>query len=373
MKKLSIGVTGYKGFIGYHLSTHIKYIDDNLNFIACPKNYFSDKEKLESFVSKCDVIVHLAAKNRGEDDEVISNNIALVDQLISALNTCKKKIHLIFASSTQESNRNAYGKSKIEGVKKFQYWAKGTNNKFTSLKIPNVFGPFCKPYYNSVVSTFCYQLIKQKTPEIIIDNKVDFIYVQNLVKTIVHEIYNNKRLVQLINVKADKSIKVSSLLKKLLFFKESYLKLGIIPKLRNEFDVNLFNSFRSYIRIKDIKSDLVLHNDERGYLFENIKEMTGGQTFFSSTKPGITRGNHFHKNKIERFCVVSGEAIISMRKIGSRKCFNFKVSGLNPVAIDIPIFFTHNIKNIGREDLLTLFWSNEIYDSENPDTYFLKV
>ena len=95
--------------------------------------------------------------------------------------------------------------------------------------------------------------------------------------------------------------------------------------------------------------------DERGYLFENIKEMTGGQTFFSSTKPGIIRGNHFHKNKIERFCVVHGEAIISMRKIGSRKCFNFKVSGVNPVAIDIPVFFTHNIKNTGQEDLLTLF------------------
>ena len=103
--------------IGYHLSTHLKYIDDKLNFIACPKNYFSDNKKLENFVSKCDVIVHLAAKNRGENDEILSNNISLVDQLISALGKCRNKKHLIFASSTQESSRNAYGKSKIEGVK----------------------------------------------------------------------------------------------------------------------------------------------------------------------------------------------------------------------------------------------------------------
>ena len=141
MKKINIGVTGYKGFIGYHLSTHIKYIDEKLNFIACPKNYFSDSEKLANFVSKCDVIIHLAAKNRGKNDEILSNNIFLVDQLITALKKCENKKYLIFASSTQESSGNEYGKSKIEGVKKFQQWATETNNKFT-LKDTKCIWPF---------------------------------------------------------------------------------------------------------------------------------------------------------------------------------------------------------------------------------------
>ena len=115
------------------------------------------------------------------------------------------------------------------------------------------------------------------------------------------------------------------------------------------------------------------NSDNRGLLVEIVKDMTGGQTFFSFTKPGIIRGQHFHTRKIERFCVLSGDAIIRVRKIGDTKINKYKVSGDNPVALDMPIYYTHNIENIGKNDLLTLFWSNEIYNPDRPDTYFEKV
>ena len=143
--------------------------------------------------------------------------------------------------------------------------------------------------------------------------------------------------------------------------------------MKTDFDLNLFNTFRSYIDNNLLLRNLELNKDNRGYLFEVVKELNGGQTFFSYTKPGIIRGNHFHTKKIERFCVVSGKAIIRIRKLGCKKINEFEVSGKNPVVIDIPIFHTHNIKNISNDELLTLFWANQIYDVNNPDTYFKEV
>ena len=154
-------------------------------------------------------------------------------------------------------------------------------------------------------------------------------------------------------------------------FRKLYVESSIIPKLKTNFEVDLFNTFRSYIDFIDLPQQLYLNNDNRGFLFEIVKEMTGGQVFFSLTKPGIIRGQHFHMRKIERFCVVSGNAIIRLRKIGGTKIHEYKVTGDNPVAIDIPVYYTHNIKNIGKSNLLTLFWfllTSFDVPTENPST-----
>jgi UDP-2-acetamido-2,6-beta-L-arabino-hexul-4-ose reductase len=373
LNKINVGVTGYTGFIGYHLSTHINYLTDEFVFVPCPNDFFKDEDKLSHFVNQCDVIVHLAAMNRGEDKEIFETNIRLVNQLVEALENDISKKYVIFASTTQEKRDNAYGRSKIKGHEILRDWAEKSNGTFTTLIIPNVFGAFCKPLYNSVIATFCHQINHNEEPEIHIDAEIEFIYVGNLVekicKLITSQAINNQKMV----IKTDKRIKVSDILSKLMLFKESYMGASILPELRTSFDINLFNTFRSYIDYNNLLQQLNLNTDNRGFLFEIIKELTGGQVFFSLTKPGVIRGNHFHTRKIERFCVVSGNAIIHLRRIGYNKIIEYKVTGNDPTAIDIPIYHTHNIENIGKSDLLTLFWSNDIFNPEAPDTYIEKV
>ena len=168
-------------------------------------------------------------------------------------------------------------------------------------------------------------------------------------------------------------MKVSDVLSLLNGFGAGYLKDHIIPKLDAPLETALFNTLRSYRDIRDHAASLKKHQDNRGHLVEIVKEASGGQSFYSLTKPGITRGNHFHTRKIERFCVVEGEAVIRLRKLGTTEVVEFEVSGNQPVALDIPVFYTHNITNTGKSDLLTLFWSNEIFDPEDPDTYYSEV
>lgn len=373
MNKINVGITGYPGFIGYHLSTHIKYLNDDLIFIPCPDDFFEDEAKLSHFVKQSDVIVHLAALNRGEDEEIFETNIRLVNQLVGALENDISKKHVFFASSTQKERDNAYGRSKRKGQKILENWVSRSGGNLTSLIIPNVFGAFCQPFYNSVIATFCHQLNHNQETEIHVDAEIEFIYVGNLVEKICQVIKNQDAKSKEIKVDPDKCIKISDILLKLIHFKKSYLESRIIPKLKTNFDVDLFNTFRSFIDYSDLPHQLYSNIDNRGLLFEIVKEMSGGQTFFSVTKPGIIRGNHFHTSKIERFCVVSGNAIIRLRKVGDELTREYEVSGDNPMAIDIPIYHTHNIENIGESELLTLFWSNELFNVKTPDTYLEEV
>jgi len=373
LKKIRVSVTGSDGFIGYHLSTHIKHLHNYMTLIPFSNEFFGNKEKLKNCLRQCDVIVHLAGKNRGDDKDIYKINIHLVNMLVSALESLDEKKHVIFASSSHEGKNNAYGLSKQKGHETLRSWAEKSNGTLTTFIIPNVFGPFCKPFYNSVIATFCHQLNNNERPEIFVDAEIGFIYVGVVVEKICELINNQDFLKQKIEIDVDRSIKVSDILSQLNLFKESYFKEGIIPELKNQFETNLFNTFRSFVDIDDLEQKLYLNIDNRGTLFEIVKENTGGQSYFSVTKPGIVRGNHFHTRKIERFCVVSGNAIIRLRKIGSKEIYEYQVSGENPVVIDMPIYFSHNIENNGNSDLLTFFWSNEIFDPNNTDTYFEDV
>ena len=368
--KLRIGITGQNGFIGYHVLQHLRLQPDLYEIIPFEKEYFTTPQKLADFVSQCDTIIHLAAMNRGDEQEIYDTNIALVKKLISAMEEAGVTPHIIFSSSTQEKRDNAYGKSKRRGAELFSQWADQHNSIFTHYVISNVFGPFSRPYYNTVVATFCYQLTHGEKPVIITDADMNLIYVGDLAKDFIAHINDTKSSVVL--PKPVTSINVSGLLSKLELFKECYFDKGIIPNLQNSFEVNLFNTFRSFANdIMPIYPDL--HSDSRGTFVEVMKEMTGGQTSFSTTLPSITRGNHFHMRKIERFCVIKGKALIQTRRIGTDYVSEYIVSGNKPAFIDMPIFYTHNIKNIGEEELLTIFWINEFFDPNDPDTYYEEV
>lgn len=369
MKK--VGITGQEGFVGTHLYNTLSLFPEKYEKVFYDISFFQDTEKLENFVSQCDVIVHLAAMNRHPDPEVLyQTNISLVQKLISALEKTNSKAHVLFSSSSQEERDNLYGKSKKEGRELLANWAKNSGGNFTGLVIPNVFGPFGVPNYNSFIATFCHKLTHGEKPEIQQDGEVNLIYVGELVNEILQKI-DNCISEEIYPVPYTSTQKVSEVLQKLENYKTLYFDNGEIPTLVSTFDYQLFNTFRCYIDIKNhYPVKFTQHTDNRGAFVELIRLGIGGQCSFSTTVPEITRGNHYHTRKIERFAVIKGKALIQLRKIGTSEVFNYYLDGSEPAYVDMPIWYTHNIKNIGEEELYTMFWINEPFNPEDADTFF---
>jgi UDP-2-acetamido-2,6-beta-L-arabino-hexul-4-ose reductase len=371
---LKIGTTGQAGFVGTHLYNTLGLFPEEFEPIYFKKEYFEDENKLNEFVAQCDVIVHLAAMNRHNDPQVIyDTNIGLAKKLIRALEVTGSKAHVLFSSSTQEERDNLYGKSKKEGRELMMDWAKRSEGKFTGMIIPNVFGPFGHPNYNSVIATFCHKLSHNEIPTIEMDGDLKLIYVNELIGAILAEIRSKEGKSEMVIPHTAES-KVSQLLSLLEFYKGQYQDNGIIPTINNAFELNLFNTFRCYMDIANhFPVKFVEHTDPRGSFVEIIRLGIGGQVSFSTTVPGITRGNHYHTRKIERFAVIKGKALIQLRRIGTDEVLEFYLDGSEPAYVDMPIWYTHNIKNIGDEVLYTNFWINEFYDPNDPDTYFENV
>ena len=409
---INVGITGQSGFIGTHLFNYLNLKKEEIVLIPFQDSFFSDQVQLESFVKQCDAIVHLAALNRHGDPQVIyDTNIKLVHQLIYACESTNSKPHILFSSSTQEERDNMYGKSKLEGRWLLEDWAIRNNACFTGLVIPNVFGPYGNPYYNSVIATFCHQLTHREEPKIDVDGEMKLIYVGELVEVLYQKINDKSKKIKVeegggeeerpsfatsfaklrrskkasedegrkgevetYKVQYTTQIKVSEILTLLNGFKENYLEKGIFPNLDNRFELNLFNTFVCYIdHAKFFPFHLKLNSDERGTFVETIKLNSGGQVSFSTTRPGITRGNHYHTRKAERFAVIKGKARIELRRIGTDKVLSFDLDGDKPSYVDMPVWFTHNITNVGAEDVYTIFWINEPYNATDPDTFFEKV
>lgn len=369
-----IGITGQSGFVGSHLYNTLGLHPDEFEIIHFENEFFDHPDLLDDFVRKCEVIVHLAALNRHPDPEVLYHeNVDLVKKLTASLERNNSKAHLLFSSSSQEERDNLYGKSKKEGRRLLIDWAKNNGGKFTGMVIPNVFGPFGQPNYNSFIATFCHKLTHNEKPTIDADSEVRLIYVGELVQEIINQI-NNGKTIEKYTIPFTTAIKVSEVLARLEYYKSTYFDHGVVPEIESDFDLQLFNTFRCYFDVKNHYPVKLKQNiDERGVFVEVIRLGIGGQCSFSTTVPGITRGNHFHTRKIERFTVIKGKAIIQLRKIGSDEVFNYKLDGVEPAYVDMPIWYTHNIKNIGEEELLTIFWINEAFNAENPDTYFETV
>lgn len=371
---LKVGITGQDGFVGTHLYNTLGLYPDEFERIVYKREFFETDEKLDAFVSQCDVIVHLAAMNRHHDPELIyRTNVDLVKSLISSLKRTGSKAHVLISSSSQEERDNLYGKSKKEGRELLASWSADAKANFTGLVIPNVFGPFGHPNYNSVIATFCHQLSRNETPQIQVDGDLKLIYVGELVRVIIEKI-REARNEPLYIVPHTSEAKVSEILALLHSYKEVYQDKGEIPAFNNSFELNLFNTYRCYMDIKHyFPVKFTQHTDPRGSFVEIIRLGVGGQVSFSTTVPGITRGNHYHTRKIERFAVIRGKALIQLRRIGTDEVLDYYLDGSEPAYVDMSIWYTHNIKNIGDEVLYTNFWINEFYDPNDPDTYFENV
>ncbi len=366
-----VGITGQGGFIGRHTYNYLN-LQDDIELVEYQRSFFEDAGALEKFVSDCDIIIHLAAMNRhGEPQVIYDTNVGLVNQLIAACEKTDSAPWIIISSSTQEERDNLYGASKKKSRILLEEWAARSGGKTTGMVIPNVFGPFGKPLYNSVFATFCHKIVNGEEPTIINDGHLKLVYVNELVDDIYQVIRNEK--VGKVTVAHRHEMKVSEMLDLLRHFYSSYFEQGKFPNLNSPTELAMFNSFRCYIPHDYYPRKFTKHTDNRGSFVEIVRADTSGQFSFSTTVPGITRGNHFHTRKAERFAVIKGKASIQLRKVDTDEVIEYIIDGEEPAYVDMPIWHTHNISNIGDEELITLFWINEPYDPADADTYFINV
>ncbi len=372
MSEKKIGITGVSGFVGTHLRDHLGR-EKGFEVLPYEDSYYDNPDQFIDFCRKADVIVHLAGVNRHEPEVVYQKNIELMKKLLHFVDASGNKPYILFSSSTQIDRDNEYGHGKKQAMELLEEWTKKNEASAVSMVIPNVFGDGGRPFYNSVVATFCFQLTHNQEPKIDKDGQMTMIYINDLVEDIHTLIRNQQEGYRVEYIKPRTQAKVSEILVLLNKFKHAYYGSGMVPVIESDFQRDLYNTFITYMDAADWERHLKLNTDDRGSFVEVFKLEKGGQISFSTTKPGITRGNHYHIRKNEKFCVVSGQASIKLRRVGTDKVIEYKVSGHKPSWVEMPIYYTHSITNIGDTELVTLFWINEHFNPDDPDTFFEKV
>ena len=365
---MKVGITGAAGLIGWHLRIFLE-MKGIIDFKIATRDTFSSKRALSIFVKNTDVIVHLACQCRGSG--LIEANNKIDTSLTNTIDELSCTPHIIFASSTHVEINHAseYAQSKVASSKYFQKWSLTRGIKFTNLVIPHVFGESGRPFHNSVISTFSHQIANGETLKLLLDKKLELIHAHKLSK-LIYEIAIKSTEGEVIV--QGTPVKVSQVMSKLVLFDKKY-RDHIIPVFENDLDLDLFNTYRSYLPNSHYPVLYKDHTDERGSLYEVTKTLNGSQCNVSTTKPGITRGNHYHHEKIERFVVLKGKAKISLRKKYHNDIIEYFLDGAIPSYVDIPTFYTHNIKNIGDSELLVLYWTHQFFDPANADTFFEEV
>lgn len=366
-----IAITGSSGFIGLHLRIFLYELKDQYETVLIHADDFLDQQKLAEKLKKCDVVVHLAGLNLGREKEIYRTNVGLTKMLLSTLEVIGKKPRIIFLSSVHNIRESAYGRSKRDCQEMISQWGTKNNTAVFSIVAPHIFGEFARPYYNSAVATLCYDLCKKETSKVNPKGKVELLYVRDICSLIVGLM--EKGFSETLTPRG-REMQLKDVYSTLVHFRDEYFS-HTIPRLSDRFELHLFNTFRSFLYLHHFPVDLDPKTDRRGAFVNLIKTRAGGQTSFSTTHPNknIIRGNHYHTRKIERFCVISGKALIRLRKLFSDQILEYKVSGKKPVYIDMPTYYTHSIENTGSSGLLTVFWISEIYDPDDPDTYLEPV
>lgn len=373
---IRIGITGQTGFIGKNLFNQLALYQEIIERIPFENVFFQNGRALSHFVKQCNVIVHLAAVSRDEDQQrLYDTNIALVTKLVEAMETEHVRPYVFFASSIQEELNNLYGKSKRDGREILEKWAKRNDASFSGLILPNVFGPFARPGYSSFVATFCYKLTHDECPVILQDNQIKLVYIDSVCQYIISKIIKRKQstvsVIEKDSVPFDFEKKVSDVLKLLEYYKRSYYDKGLLPVLKDRYEFNLFVTFSCYIDLTSyFPMMLPKHTNSNGCFVEIIKSGIGGEVSFSIILPEMTYGNHYHTRKIERIAVIKGKALIQLRRIGSNSILKFELYGQIPAYVDIPIWYTYSITNIGEEELYTQFYISECNNPDDGDTFF---
>ncbi|WP_163543774.1 NAD-dependent epimerase/dehydratase family protein [Occultella kanbiaonis] len=361
---MRVAVTGAGGFLGWHTCVRLGATTDH-QVVPIDRDGW---QGLAATLSGADAVIHIAGVNRGPEDAVESDNVRLAEDLADALARSERCTHVVYANSTQSGNGTPYGSGKEHAGELLRRAAAKTTKTFVDVRLPNLFGEHGRPMYNSFVATFVDAVNRGRTPEIS-DRAVRLLHVQAAAQTLIDAIGAADDRVE----PGGTETTVQGVYDRLTEFDRVY-STGELPDLTAPFDVDLFNTFRASRFPDRSPIQLTPRADQRGRLVEVVRSRGGeGQTFVSTTKPGVTRGEHFHLRKIERFVVLAGSARISLRRLLSDQVVSFDVSGEVPCAIDMPTMWAHNITNTGESELTTLFWTNELFDPEAPDTHPEKV
>jgi UDP-2-acetamido-2,6-beta-L-arabino-hexul-4-ose reductase len=369
---MKVLVTGSNGFIGKNLLERLNHIED------VSVSTFSRKDTVEALdkkIQEADFIFHLAGINRPENPkEFYEGNRDLTQYIISVLEKCKKNTPIIITSSTQASRDNDYGKSKREAEELLVKYAENTNAVVYIYRLPNVFGKWSKPNYNTVIATWCYNVTRDITLQVNDESAMlTLVYIDDVVNQFAKHLDEN-RLSEIVMPEITPIYKKSlgEIRDLLLNFKESRSTL-IVPKVGRGFERALYATYLSFLPTDKFSYELKGYKDERGAFYEFVKTLNSGQFSISTTEPGITRGNHYHNTKNEKFLVIKGKASIKHRQIHGDDIIEYVVSDKKMEVVEMIPGYTHNITNIGYDEMVLLLWANETFDRDNPDTYFLKV
>jgi UDP-2-acetamido-2,6-beta-L-arabino-hexul-4-ose reductase len=373
MEKIKIAITGADGFIGKNLLVHLQN-NELFEVRKILKN--TSSEDLILSLTDVDVVFHLAGVNRPQDEQdFITGNVSFTEKVLSILKASARPVKFIVSSSTQATIDNLYGKSKLDAEEAVKSATIGSNIEAIIYRLPGVFGKWSKPNYNTVVATFCYNVANNISLEIRDPNyALSLVYVDDVVEAFIEKIFAEKSIesVYYSQIPIQYNTTLGELAKTIKKFKDSRDTL-VAPEVSNLFVKNLYSTYLTFLPTNNFSYSVELKTDNRGNLFEWIKSKDFGQIFISTTKPGITRGNHYHHTKTEKFLVIRGQAEIKFRKIDNEEIITYPVDGENPTVVDIPPGYTHSITNTGNTELITLFWANEIFDMNRMDTYFLNV
>lgn len=369
---MKILVTGSSGFIGKNLISELK----NKGYdIIYEYDRDTDSRLLDGYCKEADFVFHFAGVNRPkEQSEFMKGNFGFTSELLSTLNKYNNTCPVVISSSIQAELINPYGESKKAGEELLFNYGKSTGAKVLIYRFPNVFGKWCKPNYNSAVATFCHNIARD-LPIQVNDPTVmmNLVYIDDVVDEMINALKGNEnRVNDFCEVPMVHKIELGKIVSLIEAFKMSRRDRSV-PNMSDAFTKKLYSTYLSYLPKDAFSYELKMNRDQRGSFTEFIKTPDRGQISVNISKPGITKGNHWHHTKNEKFLVVSGKGVIRFRKINTDEVLEYYVSGEKMEVVDIPIGYTHNIENLGEENMVTIMWANEFFDSEKPDTYFLEV
>lgn len=359
---MRVVLTGAGGFLGWHTRLRLHALTQH-EVIPVGRG---DWPRLSALVAGADAVIHIAGVNRADtDDEVSGGNIALAEDLASAISAAGSSLRVVYANSVQAGNGTPYGTGKQEAGRTLEQATTSAGGHFVDVALPNIFGEHGRPKYNSFVATFVHATIAGEDVTIN-DNQVGLLHVQDAAQSLLDGLTSEAADLS----PGPESHGVQEVWDLLQEFHTSYVPTGEIPDLSTKFRIDLFNTYRAGLFPEHYPIQLVPHSDPRGSFVETVRCRGGeGQSSFSTTVPGITRGEHYHLSKIERFAVIRGTGTMELRKMFTDEVLTFEADGDSPVAIDMPVGWVHNITNTGDDVLFTQFWSHELFRPEAPDTF----
>ena len=388
---MKILITGAKGFVGRNLVENLKNIRDgkdkthNISRDLEILEYDIDNtlEQLDEFCKKADFVFNLAGVNRPKDkEEFLEGNFGFASTLLENLKKHKNNCPVMLSSSIQATLEGRYagsdyGKSKLAGEELFKEYSKETGAKVLIYRFPNLFGKWCRPNYNSAVATFCNNIANDLPIQVNDRNtELELVYIDDLVQELLRAIENNETKDEYgyCYVPEIHRASLGEIVDLLYSFKESRKNLFIPNLTEGSFERKLYSTYLSYLDPKDFSYKLKMNVDNRGSFTELVKSLDRGQVSINISKPGITKGQHWHNTKTEKFIVVAGTGIIQLRKIGTDEIVEYRVSGEEITVVDMIPGYTHNIINLSEtENLVTVMWCNECFNPERPDTFFEEV